>query len=317
MLPVASAPPHPSRPEVLLAQPELIEVEGAPPVAPALSEAEAWWAANELVPTVVYWGIHASCLLAFFVPFSWGLVALFAASFWLRMFGITGGYHRYFAHKSYKTSRAFQFALALLGASATQKGPLWWAGHHRGHHKYADKPGDNHSPREGVYYAHQGWIFDRRWDATPIDRIRDFAAYPELVFLNRYHITAPILLALLCYAIGGFPGLVWGFAIATTALWHSTYCVNSICHIFGSRRFDTPDTSRNNWAMALLTLGEGWHNNHHHYCASTRQGFYWWEIDITYYALRALAAVGLVWDLREPPAHIVNAKRAPELKKAA
>ena len=318
MLRVASARPIPRPWRFPLAQPELIEVEEAPPVAPALGGTESgWWTRHEIVPTLIYWGLHASCLLAFVTGVSAGDFALFLGAFWLRMFGITGGYHRYFAHKSYKTSRAFQFVLALLGASATQKGPLWWAGHHRGHHKYADKPGDNHSPREGVYYAHQGWIFDRRWDATPIDRIRDFGAYPELVWLNRYHVVAPIALAIGCYLLGGFSGLLWGFAISTVALWHATYCVNSICHIFGSRRYDTPDTSRNNWAMALLTLGEGWHNNHHHYCASTRQGFKWWEIDVTYYGLRALAALGLVWDLREPPAHIVNAKRAPELKKAA
>ena len=281
-----------------------------------LSAVEGFWGRHEWMPTLVYWGLHAACLLAFVTGASAGNIALFLATFWLRMFGITGGYHRYFAHKTYKTSRPFQFALAFLAASATQKGPLWWAGHHRGHHKYADKPGDTHSPREGIYYAHQGWIFDRRWDATPIDRIGDFAAYPELVWLNKYHVVAPVVLAVACYLLGGFSGLVWGFVISTVALWHATYCVNSVCHIWGKRRYQTADTSRNNWLMALLTLGEGWHNNHHYYCASTRQGFRWWEIDVTYYALRGLQFVGLVWDIREPPAHILAAPKS-ETRKAA
>jgi stearoyl-CoA desaturase (Delta-9 desaturase) len=282
-----------------------------------LSAAEGWLSRHDWVPAVIYWGLHAACLLAFVTGVSAGDLVLFAATFWLRMFGITGGYHRYFAHKTYKTSRAFQFVLAFLACSATQKGPLWWAGHHRGHHKYADREGDVHSPREGLFYSHQGWIFDRRWDATPLERIPEFAAYPELVWLNRWYHVPPVLLAVLCFAIGGLSGLFWGFLVSTVLLWHATYTINSLCHIWGTRRFATPDTSRNNVLLALLTLGEGWHNNHHHYCASTRQGFRWWEIDITYYVLRALQAVGLIWDIREPPAHIRFPRRAEELRKAA
>jgi stearoyl-CoA desaturase (delta-9 desaturase) len=303
-----------AQPQPLIDEPrvsEPLEVPGA------LSEAEGWWARHDILPRTVYWGLHAACLLALTTGVSGTDLALFATTFFVRMFGITGGYHRYFAHRTYKTSRPFQLALAALACTATQKGPLWWAGHHRGHHKYADRPGDVHSPREGFYYAHQGWIFDRRWDATPLDRIRDFAAYPELVWLNRYHVVPPALLAILCYAIGGFSGLVWGFAISTVALWHSTYCVNSVCHVWGSRRYATPDTSRNNWLMALLTLGEGWHNNHHHYCASTRQGFHWWEIDVTYYLLRGLQALGLVWDIREVPAHVRSARPLETTRRAA
>ena len=292
-------------------QPVISEVEAAPRE-PArvrgLSAVEGWWARHEIVPLSIYWGLHAACLLALVTGVTTRDLVLLATTFFVRMFGITGGYHRYFAHKTYRTSRAFQFALAFLGCSATQKGPLWWAGHHRGHHKYADRPGDTHSPREGFYYAHQGWIFDRRWDATPLDRIGDFAAYPELAWLNRYHVVPPALMALGCYLLGGFSGLIWGFVISTVALWHTTYCVNSVCHVWGRRRYPTPDTSRNNWLMALLTLGEGWHNNHHHFCASTRQGFRWWEIDVTYYALRALQAIGLVWEIREPPLHVLERK---------
>ena len=276
----------------------------------ALTRAEGWWARHELPSLVIYWGIHAACGLALYTGVSAEAFALFLATYLLRMFGITGGYHRYFAHKSYKTGRGFQLFMAVLACTATQKGPLWWAGHHRGHHKNADKPGkDVHSPVDGFYYAHQGWIFDRRWDETPVAQIQDFAKYPELVFLNRWHPLPPALLAVACFLIGGLQGLVWGFVISTVVLWHTTYAINSLCHTWGTRRYDTPDTSRNNWLLGLLTLGEGWHNNHHFFCASTRQGFRWWEIDVTYYALRGLQALGLVWDIREPPAAILAAGR--------
>ena len=249
---------------------------------------------------------------------STGDFLLFLATYLIRVFAITGFYHRYFSHKTYQTSRPMQFLMALIGVSATQKGPLWWAGNHRVHHKYADVPGkDVHSPSDGLYHAHQGWIFDGRWDATPVDQIRDFAAYPELTWLNRWHIIGPLLLGGICYAIGGWSGVLWGYAISTVALWHSTYSINSLAHVWGSRRYATNDTSRNNLFLALVTLGEGWHNNHHHYCASTRQGFFWWEIDITYYLLRGMAAVGLIWDLREPPAHILKPSRPETLRKAA
>jgi stearoyl-CoA desaturase (delta-9 desaturase) len=285
-----------------------------------MTEAEGWWASSQAnTSRTVYWGLHALCLLAFWVGVSTGDFLLFLGTFFGRMFFITGAYHRYFSHKTYKTSRAFQFVLAYLGATATQKGPLWWASHHRTHHKYADIPGkDTHSPKDGFYWSHQGWIFDPRFDGSDIENIRDFSRYPELVWLNKWHIVAPLSLAVACYAFGGFSGLLWGFVISTVALWHSTYSINSLAHKFGTRRYETRDTSRNNLWLALLTLGEGWHNNHHHYCASARQGFRWWEIDVTYYGLRALQAVGLIWDVREPPAHILEGTGAvQETKQAA
>jgi stearoyl-CoA desaturase (delta-9 desaturase) len=265
---------------------------------------------------IAYWGVHLGCLLAFYTGVSAADLALLAATFSFRVFGITAGYHRYFAHKSFRTSRGFQFVLALLGASATQKGPLWWAGLHRRHHAYADREGDVHSPKQGFWYAHQGWIFDPRWTATPEEQIRDFSQHPELVWLNRWHVVPPVVLAVACFAVGGLSGLVFGYFISTTLLWHATYSVNSLAHRFGSRRYETPDTSRNNFWIALITFGEGWHNNHHHYMRSARQGFFWWEIDVTYYCLRALAALGVVWDLREPPAALLEA-RTPRLRDAA
>jgi stearoyl-CoA desaturase (delta-9 desaturase) len=272
-----------------------------------VADVEGWWGNQQLLPRSIYWGLHVVCVLGFWYPPSSGVLALLAATFFVRMFAITGGYHRYFAHKTFKTSRAFQLVLAVLGASAVQKGALWWAGHHRIHHKYSDQAGkDVHSPKDGFWYSHQGWIFDGRWDDTSLDQIGDFARFPELVWLNRWHVVPPIGLALLCLAIGGFGGLLWGFAISTVLLWHATYSINSLAHRWGTRRYDTADTSRNNLLLGLLTLGEGWHNNHHHYCASARQGFFWWEIDVSYYVLRALAAVGVIWDVREPPAHVVQ-----------
>jgi stearoyl-CoA desaturase (delta-9 desaturase) len=296
---------------------QAVEVYTQPEPQPEVADVEGWWGRQQLLPRSVYWGLHAVCLLGFWYTPTSGQLALLAATFFVRMFGITGGYHRYFAHKTYKTSRAFQLVLAVLGASSVQKGALWWAGHHRIHHKYSDQPGkDVHSPKDGFWYSHQGWIFDGKWDETSLDQIGDFARFPELVWLNRWHVVPPIGLALLCLAIGGWGGLLWGFAISTVLLWHATYSINSLAHRWGTRRYDTSDTSRNNWLLGLLTLGEGWHNNHHHYCASARQGFFWWEIDVSYYVLRALAAVGVIWDVREPPAHVVQRTTAA-LKRAA
>jgi stearoyl-CoA desaturase (delta-9 desaturase) len=292
----------PATPELAWRGPELArEVEAPRPP----SQADGALTRTDNLSRGLYWTIHLASLGVLVTGVDATALALFAATFFGRVFGITGGYHRYFAHKTYKTSRAFQLVLAVLGASATQKGPLWWAGLHRRHHRYADGPGDVHSPRQGFYYAHQGWIFDPRWTATPLELIPEFARLPELRWLNRHHYVPPLLLALACFAIGGWSGLFLGFCLSTTLLWHVTYSVNSVAHLWGRRRYDTPDTSRNNWLVALLTLGEGWHNNHHHYMASVRQGFRWWEIDPTYYLLRGLAAVGLVWDLREPPAAAV------------
>jgi len=276
-----------------------------------LSRADGLWNRLDLLPRVLYWGTHAACLLALWTGVNRGALILLGVTLFGRMFAITGGYHRYFAHKSYRTSRAFQFLLAFMGASAAQKGPLWWAGHHRVHHRHADQTGkDTHSPRDGFYWSHQGWIFAPRFDGSDLEQIRDFARIPELVWINKWHVLPPLALAVLCFAIGGWGGLLWGFAISTVALWHMTYSINSIAHRIGRRRYATPDDSRNNWLLGLLTFGEGWHNNHHHFCTSTRQGFFWWEIDLSYYILRGLALLGIVWDIREPPSQIVGASIA-------
>ena len=250
--------------------------------------------------------MHVAPLLVLLVPFSWSLVGVALATYAIRVFGITGGYHRYFSHRTYKTSRAFQFVLAWLGAASVQKGPLWWSAHHRHHHRYSDQPGDLHSPGlQGFLWAHVGWIVAEQNDATDMKAIPDFAKYPELRWLNRWHLVPGITLAVALFLMGGLPWLVWGFFVSTVACWHATFMINSLTHMFGRRRYATKDDSRNSLFFALVTFGEGWHNNHHYYQSSTRQGFFWWEIDLSYYVLRALAAAGLVWDLREPPAHVV------------
>jgi stearoyl-CoA desaturase (delta-9 desaturase) len=257
-----------------------------------------------------------ACLGAIFTGVNWLCIALCAVTYFIRMFGITAGYHRYFAHRAYKTSRAFQFVLACLGCSAMQKGPLWWAAHHRHHHRYSDTPDDPHSPRaNSFWWSHIGWILDSRHEYTQWEAIRDLSRYPELRFINRNHWLPGIVLAVACYLIGGWAGLVWGFFISTVLLYHAVFAVNSLCHIFGWRRYATRDDSRNNWFVALITLGEGWHNNHHYYQSSANQGFFWWEVDVSYYLIRLMSWVGLVWDVRKPPRKHMMQNRVPKKRR--
>jgi stearoyl-CoA desaturase (Delta-9 desaturase) len=260
--------------------------------------------------TLPFWGIHALAIAGLArLGFSWTGVLLCAALYLPRMFFVTGAYHRYFSHRSYKTSRWFQFVLALGATMTSQKGVLWWAAHHRVHHKLSDEPGDLHSVKQsGFWWAHMGWILARDLEGTDASRIKDFSRYPELRWLDRWWFAPPLAAALLTFAAGGWFALIWGFALAQVLCWHGTFTINSLSHLWGGRRYATSDDSRNNPVLAAITLGEGWHNNHHHYQVSARQGFYWWEIDITYYALRALATVGLIWDLHGVPDHV----RAPE-----
>jgi stearoyl-CoA desaturase (delta-9 desaturase) len=233
-------------------------------------------------------------------------VILCVALFYVRMFFITAGYHRYFSHRTYKLGRGMQFLMAFGGATCAQKGVLWWAGHHRHHHKYSDTETDVHSPRRGFWWSHMGWILCNKYDATPLDKIKDFARYPELRFLNKYHLLPPTLLGVAVFLYGGWSALWIGFFLSTVLLYHGTFTINSLSHVFGSRRYETTDTSRNSLLLALLTLGEGWHNNHHQYQASANQGFFWWEIDISYYVLRMLSWVGLVRDLKTPPEKVLT-----------
>jgi stearoyl-CoA desaturase (Delta-9 desaturase) len=281
-----------------------------PPVSPATSEVDDYrvrW-----LSTIPFWGVHVAAVVGvIWLGWSWSGLALALALYAVRMFGITAGFHRYFAHRSFKAGRVMQFLLALLGGLSTQKGVLWWAAHHRNHHKFSDEPEDVHSPRQrGFYWSHMGWILVKKHDVIHWDRIPDLAKYPELRFLTRYDIWLTAAFGVLLYALGGPWALVWGYFVSTTLLWHGTFTINSFSHIFGRRRYDTTDDSKNNWLLALLTLGEGWHNNHHYYQRSVRQGFSWWEVDLTYYVLVAMSWVGLVSELHSVPDHVRDPEQA-------
>jgi stearoyl-CoA desaturase (delta-9 desaturase) len=255
-----------------------------------------------------FYAVHVAAVVGVaLVGFSWKGVALALALYYVRMFGVTGGYHRYFSHRTYRTSRAFQFVLAVLAQSSVQKGALWWAAHHRDHHKYSDTAKDPHSYRDyGFWYSHVGWILSRDTEETDYSRISDLARYPELRWLNNWHVVPGVALAVGLWLVGGWPALVWGFFVSTTLLWHGTFTINSLSHIWGRRRYQTTDDSKNNPVLAIVTMGEGWHNNHHYYPRSVRQGFRWWQIDMTYYVLRALALVGIVWDLHVPSQKVID-----------
>jgi stearoyl-CoA desaturase (delta-9 desaturase) len=267
--------------------------------------------------------LHLACFAVFWVEFSAVAVSVAVVLYLLRMFAITGFYHRYFSHKAFKTSRPVQFIFAFLAASAAQRGPLWWASHHRHHHAHSDHPEDPHSPRQhGFFWSHLSWFLVNKNFRLKKERIKDWLQYPELKLLDRFDAVAPLALALGLFALGawleyaaphlqtnGLQLFIWGFVISTVLLYHMTFTVNSLAHVWGKRRFLTNDDSRNNPVIALFTLGEGWHNNHHHFPSSARQGFYWWEIDLTYYGLKILAALGLIWDLRKVPVEVLSQKR--------
>jgi stearoyl-CoA desaturase (Delta-9 desaturase) len=277
----------------------------------------------EWLRTLPFIGMHLMCAGVIWVGVSTTALLVAAALYVLRLVAITGFYHRYFSHRTFRTSRAVQFVFAVLGTMAVQRGPLWWAAHHRHHHAHADEADDSHSPAQhGFWWSHVGWFMNRSNFRTRSELIRDLMRYPELRFLDRFDIVPPIALAALLFFGGnalaeaypqlgtsGAQLLIWGFFISTVLLHHVTFTVNSLAHRFGRRRYATSDDSRNNWWIALLTFGEGWHNNHHHFPGSVRQGFYWWEIDLTYYLLRAMAACGLIWDLKTVPARFRDARR--------
>jgi stearoyl-CoA desaturase (delta-9 desaturase) len=255
--------------------------------------------------------MHLACLLVFLpdIHATPAAIALCVGLYVIRMFGITAGYHRYFSHRAYKTSRFFQFVMAWLGCSAMQKGPLWWSSHHRHHHLHSDQEEDVHSPHvETLWWSHIGWVLSKDYVHTDWKAIRDFSKYPELRWLDRNHWVPGLTLAVLCYLVAGWSGVVWGFFVSTVITYHATFCINSFCHIIGNVRYKTTDKSKNSALMALITLGEGWHNNHHYYQSSANQGFFWWEFDVSYYMLRTLSLFGLVWDLRAVPMEKLHPK---------
>ena len=272
----------------------------AQPTAPIVEHTDIMY--PSAIPFVL---VHLACVAALWTGVTYEAVVLCFLLYWLRIFAIGAGYHRYFSHRAYRTSRAFQFALAVLSQSTAQKSVLWWASKHRHHHLHSDTETDVHSPRhKGFVYSHLGWIFSRKNDPADLAKVADFARYPELMWLHKHELVPPAVLALLSVLIAGWSGLVVGFFWSTVLVYHATFCINSLAHVRGRRRYVTGDDSRNNWLLALFTMGEGWHNNHHAYQSSVRQGFRWWEIDATFYLLKALSWTGLVWDLKTPPAAV-------------
>ena len=271
---------------------------------------------NGISATLPFVLAHVACLGAIWTGVPMDAVVVAVVLYFVRMFGATAGYHRYFSHRTFKTSRVGQFLFAFLAQTGCQKGILWWAAHHRVHHQHSDQEGDVHSPVvHGLFHGHVGWIFDPELTPTRWSRVRDLSRYPELRFLNRFWLLPPTVLALSCLAIWGWAGLIVGFFWSTVALWHGVFTINSLAHVWGKRRFETKDDSRNNALLAIITMGEGWHNNHHHHMLSTRQGFRWYEIDLTFYILKVMSWFHLVWDLREPPAELMRAS-APAAKAA-
>ena len=299
----------------MLAVMKLLEIPPAPPVRQSGRRSRTWrdyeWKGMGPFLLVQAMGIGGAIAgIVMEAPASVWILAV--VLYWVRMFGITGGYHRYFSHRTFKTGRVFQFLLAFLAMSTSQRGVLWWAAHHRDHHRYSDGERDVHSPvRWGFWHSHAGWVYDHN-DEFDWGRVKDLARYPELVILEKLWLLPPVLLGLGCFLALGWWGLFIGFMFSTTLTWHGTFTINSLAHVWGKRRYATTDDSRNNWVLALITMGEGWHNNHHHHMASCRQGFFWWEIDVTYYILRALALVGVVWDIREPSRRVYEAGPQPQ-----
>ncbi|MDP2152670.1 MAG: acyl-CoA desaturase [Methylotenera sp.] len=281
------------------------------------------WQTIDWLRVIPFILIHVACLAVFWVGVSWFAVSFAIGFYLIRMFAITAFYHRYFSHKAFCTTRFFQFILALIGATAVQRGPIWWASHHRHHHLYSDESEDAHSPvQHGFLWSHIGWFLSSKNFTAHLENVKELSKFSELRFLDRFDAVIPVLVAIGIYLLGswlestypslntnGMQLLVWGFAISTVVLYHATFTVNSLSHVWGKRRYATTDQSRNNFWIALATLGEGWHNNHHHYPGSAKQGFYWWEVDLTYYGLKILAMCGLIWDLRMVPTSIRESRK--------
>jgi stearoyl-CoA desaturase (delta-9 desaturase) len=271
-----------------------------------------------LVSSTAFFALHLTPLLAIWTGVTATAVALFFVTFLGRMWAVTAGYHRYFSHRSFRMNRFWGAALAFAGTTAAQKGPLWWAAHHRNHHRYSDTEKDIHSPKKGFWWSHVVWILCDKFNKSDQNLVRDFSKYPEMRFIDKYDWLGPWALGITCFLVGGWSGLVVGFFASTVVLWHSTFTINSLAHVWGRRVYETEDTSRNNPYLAVLTGGEGWHNNHHRYPFSARQGFRWWQIDTTYYGIKVLSWIGIVRDIRPvPPAIIDEAHALPAEKSSA
>ena len=244
---------------------------------------------------------HLIGLLTFLITFQWRYLVFALSLYFVRMFFITAAYHRYFSHRTYSTTRGFQFILAWMAMTSSQKGVLWWASHHRYHHANSDMESDLHSPKKGFWWSHVGWVISKDHEGTDLARVKDFAKFKELLWLNYFWYLPVLSYVFVLYLCGGLPVVLWGFFVSNIFLWHGTFTINSLSHLWGRRRYPTSDTSRNNWFLSIITLGEGWHNNHHQYPTAARNGFFWWEYDVTYWILKLLSFFNIVWGLKPVP----------------
>jgi stearoyl-CoA desaturase (delta-9 desaturase) len=293
---------------------------GTRPDGPVVTTTPPRRAPDEVVnvrTSLTFFALHLLPFLAILTGVTRTALLLAVGTFTIRGFFITGGYHRYFAHKSYRLNRFWQFVFAFGGTTASQKGPLWWAAHHRNHHRFSDTDRDIHSPKRGFWWSHVGWILCDKYNGVAVDQIHDLEKYPELRFINKHDWIGPWAVGATCFLIGGWSGLLIGFFASTVLLWHTTFMVNSVAHVFGRRPYETTDTSRNSLLVAIATGGEGWHNNHHRYPWAARQGFRWWQFDPTYYVLRGLQVLGIVSQLRPVPVAVIDEARAAKARRRA
>jgi stearoyl-CoA desaturase (delta-9 desaturase) len=266
--------------------------------------------------------MHVGAIAGFFT-FSWGAFAVMMVLWWLTGgVGITLGYHRYFTHRSYETPKWFSYVLAVCGCLAGEAGPISWVAAHRYHHTFSDMPEDVHSPYKdpkhpvkSFMWAHFLWLFGRENFLSDYDKYKrytpDMVRDKVLMFLNDYHIVPTFFLAGLLYWMGGWPYIVWGIFVRSVMVYHATWFVNSAAHVWGYRTFNTTDRSRNNWWVAILAFGEGWHNNHHAFQRSARHGLNWWEFDLTYSMIQVMKLFGLASNIYLPSPASLAARVIP------
>ena len=252
--------------------------------------------------TIVMALFHVGALAALFM-FNWHALAAAIFLYWLATgLGISMGYHRLHTHRSYKVPVGLEYFFALCGSLTLEGGPISWVATHRIHHQKSDQPGDPHSPRDGAWWAHVGWLILGEANHNNTRKMSkyapDLAKDPFYVWLNNYHWVPLLVLGVVLFAIGGLPLFLWGICLRIVVGLHATWLVNSATHMWGARRFPTRDDSRNNWWVALLTFGEGWHNNHHAHPTSARHGLAWYEFDPTWILLKVLRRLGIAKSIR-------------------
>ncbi len=263
--------------------------------------------------TIVLVGLHLGALAALFM-FNWHALLAAVLLYYIGVgLGISMGYHRLHTHRSYKLPLWVEYFLAICGTLTLEGGPIFWVATHRIHHQYSDKPGDPHSPRDGAWWAHVGWLLvgESKHSNTKLmsKYAPDLAKDPFYVWLNNYHWVMILVLAAILYAIGGLPMMLWGTCLRIVVGLHATWLVNSATHLWGGRRFETRDDSRNNLWVALISFGEGWHNNHHAHPTSARHGLAWYELDLTWIQICVLKFLGIAKSIRVAKVNTPHAER--------